>query len=405
MKNSFMIVGGNFVNKGAQAMTYVVVDELRKRFPECKVHMYSALDYRRNDKKQYCFEIYDDTLIRMSLGEQIKYMVVAIAKAILGRRNDLASFIAWHRNKKSYTAMIDISGYALFAAKNLRFAKIFLDNINVAHRNGISIFVLPQSFGPFDFKEEADEMNTMIRENMVYPQRIYAREMDGYLALIEKYNLQNVQKAVDIVLQNGGIDKANVFKFDQTAKLSDIEKGSVAVIPNMRNFDYSDKEVTLNVYIDFVKALLQAGRKVYLLRHADEDIIVCKWIKENFCDNEKVVWIKNDLNCLEYEEMVQKFDFLVASRFHSIVHAYKQGIPCIVMGWAVKYHELTGLFGQEKYLFDVRTEVESEKIHEAVKNMNQKYMNESQHILEELERIRQMNIFDEIKEIVEGINK
>ena len=37
MKN-ILIVGANFNNKGAQAMLFVTVDEIRKRFPDAKIY-------------------------------------------------------------------------------------------------------------------------------------------------------------------------------------------------------------------------------------------------------------------------------------------------------------------------------------------------------------------------------
>ena len=49
---------------------------------------------------------------------------------------------------------------------------------------------------------------------------------------------------------------------------------------------------------------------------------------------------------------LKQFQFIVASRFHAIVHAFKNGIPCIALGWATKYYDLMKQFGQEQYMLD-----------------------------------------------------
>ena len=62
---------------------------------------------------------------------------------------------------------------------------------------------------------------------------------------------------------------------------------------------------------------------------------------------------RNEFESGEYSLMVRQFDFIIASRFHSIVHAYKEGVPAIIFGWATKYQELAGHFDQSKFVFDI----------------------------------------------------
>ena len=70
-----------------------------------------------------------------------------------------------------------------------------------------------------------------------------------------------------------------------------------------------------------------------------------------FASSENVYFIEDDMNCLEYGGFVKQFDFIIASRFHAIVHAYKENVPAIILGWAVKYHELAKNLNQEKFVF------------------------------------------------------
>ena len=97
---------------------------------------------------------------------------------------------------------------------------------------------------------------------------------------------------------------------------------------------------------------------------------------------------------MEFNELVQHFRYLVASRFHSIVHAYKNGIPCIALGWATKYHDLLKHFGQEQYVFDVRSNTDTTSMLEAITRMNDSYVEESLKICKGLAAVQAENVFD-----------
>src|SRR5690554_7405042 len=162
----------------------------------------------------------------------------------------------------------------------------------------------------------------------------------------------------------------------------------------MKNFQHGDKEQVLRVYDMCINHLTNLGKTVYLVRNTLEDIKACKLIKERFSQDNKVILIENEFSCIEYENLVKKFDFIIASRYHSIIHAYKNGTPCIAIGWATKYHELLKTFKQEDYIFDVRKNMDTNSIVEAVDKMLEKYQEESDTILEILEEVQGENVFD-----------
>ena len=43
-----LITGGNLINKGAQAMTFIAVDEIKRRFPDREVVVISDVDAARS---------------------------------------------------------------------------------------------------------------------------------------------------------------------------------------------------------------------------------------------------------------------------------------------------------------------------------------------------------------------
>ena len=57
MRN-IIITGGELFNKGAQAMTFITVDEIRRRFPDHAIYLLSEMDLARpeTERKQYAFD-------------------------------------------------------------------------------------------------------------------------------------------------------------------------------------------------------------------------------------------------------------------------------------------------------------------------------------------------------------
>ena len=62
MKRNILITGGELFNKGAQSMTFITVNELKKRFPNHEILLSSSRDFKRDyeEKQQYNFKICHD---------------------------------------------------------------------------------------------------------------------------------------------------------------------------------------------------------------------------------------------------------------------------------------------------------------------------------------------------------
>ena len=121
-------------------------------------------------------------------------------------------------------------------------------------------------------------------------------------------------------------------------------------------------------------------------------------MKEAFLSNEAVILLDQDFSCLEFNELVKNFQYLVASRFHSIVHAFKNGVPCIALGWATKYYELLRLFDQEQYVMDVRGKIETDQIIALIEQMEAQYAYASASIRAKLADIQKQNVFDVLRQ-------
>lgn len=403
MKKNIIITGGQMYNKGAEAMVYLAVDQLKRKYPESNIVVLSSQDYKRpqEEKNKFNFEILprDSHMMialsngKMSLIDFIKYLKVIFRK----KRPYIKEMNRLQKIFSNTHMIVDISGFALSSQFSDRHSLSYLARIEIAKNYNIPMYIMPQSFGPFDYKDSQQNIKNKIRENLKYPKVVFAREKEGFELLQKEIGLtNNLRYSMDSVLLSKKIDFDNVFKVKPKIKEFKNISG-VAIVPNMKTFKHGEKEEILHSYKTIIDILLSKNKNVYIVRHSHEDIIACELIKELYKSNESVLLIKDDMSSLEFDDLVKQFDFIVGSRFHSIVHAYKNSIPSIAIGWATKYRELLKTFEQDDYLFDVRKGLNNNQIKSIILKMIDSYEIESETITEHLNLVQSSNPYSVIK--------
>lgn len=393
MRN-IIIAGGGLVNKGAQAMTLICICELKKRYPNHRMILL-AWDVSEASRKKHA--AYDLELLEIP---PMKFSGAA--------RNPILRALYSLRYGKHFTdtdeiyhntdLLVDISGYALGSNWNPKVCNDYLDNLEFALTYGIPVYLLPQSFGPFDYEgEEGKAIDARTRRLFPKIKMIFAREQEGYDALVFHYGLTNVELTRDMVLASRIEDYSPALRKQPDIRLPEIPGNSICLIPNVRTND-DGSGCSIKLYQAAIREALSQGLYVYLTYHSSQDKALCADLKAAFAENDRVILLNHDHSCMEFNELVKKFRFVVASRFHAIVHALKNCIPCIALGWAVKYIDLLNLFDQGAYMFDLRQTVEPEKICGAVVAMNENYAEESRKIRAILPELQKENVFDLIKE-------
>lgn len=395
MPKNIMIIGANFVNKGAQSMLFTTVDAIRREYPDSRI-IFAHGD--KCDLNSYNMDevFFSWDAVKMALGENIdnviwKLKIKNFIKKLIGREIQYTS-----RDLEELKSMIgnvdfivDISGFAMGSKWGAESVEEYTDNIKLAKKYDVPMILMPQSFGPFDFGEEQEKMDKLIREYMSYPIHVFARENDGALPLREKYGLNNVSQHVDLVLCSDSPVKENIYSKAVKTNIPKVAENSVGILPNMRGFDHGDRTKILAIFQKMVTVLLEKGKTVYLFRHSFEDLTACRWIKALFSDESRVVLWGNDFSCFEYDEVCRQFEFLIVGRFHGVVHAYRNNVPCIILGWAVKYHELSEVMGQMAYVFDITEPgVDPNKIIAAINDMDEHLQENKTIIKERLSRLR-----------------
>ncbi|OWA37845.1 hypothetical protein B9G55_07370 [Saccharibacillus sp. O16] len=345
-----LIVGGQMENKGAQAMTFTVINEIKKRYPEKEI-LVNCIDPDRG----YAFDI-------VKIGKKLKIEMLGGLFGTLGKLVPNANHVnvtraEMERIMKETEMIVDISGFALSSQFTIRHSVNYLVNIMLAKRYKIPMVLMPQSFGPFEYESKYKSIiMALIKKYITYPTYIYAREDEG-MQFLSRFTTHNLKRSMDLVLQGSGDYDLNVLFKPGAYKPNErvaVKENSAAIVPNVKTMKYGSREDLLRVYRKMTDHLLEKGMNVYLLRHSTEDLEICKGIKQHYTDDPRVILLENEYDCIEIHHILEQFQFVIASRYHSIVHAYKDGIPVLALGWATKYQELLGRFGQKEYMFDVR---------------------------------------------------
>ena len=391
-KKYILVTGGELRNKGAQAMSFITADEMAKRYPECEVILFSSGDYKRPDeeKNNYKFRI----LPFPGFGESISLCTGLLRGKYLKRENGKA-FAEYGDIFKNAVVFLDISGFALGSKWTYGRNISYMRRIRLAKHFNIPVYLMPQSFGPFEYEgKNAKKIHRTLRKYLPTAKLIMARENEGKKLLKDIYHLENVIKTPDLVLQNRAIDLNNVFHNPPPKKDIMISEHSVAIIPNSKNNVFGNVDKVIELYRKIADKLLAKDYSIYLIYHALEDLKICNRIKELFSDCEKVKVVVEELSCIDFDEIVGEFDFIIGSRYHSIVHAYRRAVPAVVLGWAVKYQELTDCLGQKQYCFSVTDENSYESILDKIEQMCDKRCEESQRIATGVSQIQKESVYD-----------
>ncbi len=408
MSVKVLITGANYNNKGAQSMLFITIDEIKKRIPDSEVYFGCATGDPKLSQvlfKQINFSR-EGRYIALGGGQALFNFAVAIAKALIfmvkGKKSNIWNFFDAKKYISDMDMIIDVSGFALGDKWSKRTNENFLNTIRLAKRHNIPIFIMPQSFGPFRYSEKLEYLHEEIKNLLAYPEVVYAREQEGYDFLTKDYGLTNVKLSRDLVLQNKEVELSHVFENTPKLNVPNLEtEGNVGVLPNNQCFVHGDEDMVLGHYKAIVDELLRHGKSVYLFRHSAKDLEYCKKIYELYEGVEQVHLLQDDFSCLEYEEFVKKFEFIICSRFHGIVHAYKNYVPAIALGWAVKYRELTGAVGQGEYIFDITDKAcKQEALVQAVSNMIANVEKEKETIKQHVVELQAENCFECLSEWV-----
>jgi colanic acid/amylovoran biosynthesis protein len=237
-------------------------------------------------------------------------------------------------------AVLDASGFAYADAFGARPAEYLLTRMQRNSRRGQKLILLPQAYGPFEDPEVARACRLLFERADL----MFARDPES-------------QQAANSLI---GEDKA-ILSPDFTIGLAadastdfQLPERYIAFVPNFRMLK-RENDPDGAAYISLVTGLLQRATDsemevIIVLHSSDEDVALANRVSAEV-PGARIV---THANPRSLKAVLGGAQAVIGSRFHALVSAMSQGVPCLGLGWAHKYAWLFHDFGADDFLIDVQ---------------------------------------------------
>lgn len=308
--------GVEFVNKGAELMLHAIMQKVKENIPKADFTMELTTHTPAEKLKEF-------SIFQKKRNAKAQFIPRFIRKRL-----------RWKLDKE-IQVVLDASGFAFGDQWGSTYAnKRIGSKISTWQKDGKKVILLPQAFGPFTNKELKVVMEKIIK----HADLIFSREKQSYQYLKGVSQKNNIFLAPDFT---------NLLKGKIPVNFSTTDK-QVAIIPNYKMIEKKvDGEQS---YISFLLAAITKIRilnlKPYFLIHEGKrDLEISKKVNSLLQTPLEVV---ADADPLMIKGIISTAYFIVSSRFHGIVSALSQGVPCISTSWSHKYEMLHQEYNYEE---------------------------------------------------------
>src|SRR5690606_6180172 len=211
--------------------------------------------------------------------------------------------------------VLDGSGFAFGDQWGANYARQRIANfLPLWKRNNAKVVLLPQAFGPFQ-DEELRKVMTKIIDGV---DLIFAREEQSFEYLQEINPTDKIQLAPDFTNLIKGYVPAD---FDRV-------HNRIAIVPNYKMIEQRlSEEGYLHFLCEVAKHLTGKGEKPFFLIHEGS--------RDRAIAEKANTLLEREINVVHYQDplaikgVIGQCDLIVCSRFHGVVSALSQAVPCI----------------------------------------------------------------------------
>ena len=317
----------SFNNLGAELMHDAIIRNVKSKYPNASFIAGKSLRKSPPEKLQ------EAGLLPYKINNSIK--------KILSKQLLKFQFEPWN-----YGLLINDNLDVVFDAGGFRFGDQWMHTTSknkklkayysVLKKKGAKIIFLPQAFGPFEKPASIEAIKIVFK----YADLIYAREKESFRHLNTIFpDSKKIKIAKDFTIDVSATEK------------NEIITNRICIIPNKRMLTHVVQEKTetyLNTLVEIISLLLRRDFEVFLMSFCDvEDLKVCHDIREKLDNN---IPIYSGLSGSEAKAIIKSCYVVYSSRYHGVVSALNQNVPCMTSSWSHKYEELLTGYQMEHYL-------------------------------------------------------
>ncbi|MGM0407607.1 MAG: polysaccharide pyruvyl transferase family protein [Bacteroidota bacterium] len=317
----------SFNNLGAELMHDAIIRAVKSKYPNASFIAGKSLRKSPPEKLQKA------GLLSHKINNSIK--------RILSKQLLKSKFEPWN-----YGLLLNDNIDVVFDAGGFRFGDQWMHNpsknkklktyYSTLKKRGAKIIFLPQAFGPFEKPASVEAINIVFK----YADLIYARDQESFHHLNAIFpDSKKIKIAKDFTIDVSAAEK------------NEIITNKICIIPNKRMLTHVVQENTetyLNTLVEIISLLLRRDFEVFLMSFCDvEDLKVCHDIREKLDNN---IPIYSGLSGSEAKAIIKSCYAVYSSRYHGVVSALNQNVPCMTSSWSHKYGELLAEYKMKRYL-------------------------------------------------------
>lgn len=321
---------------GRQSKT-VGIDSLAYLLPHPSMHSKSGGDNRTYGlvlKIRWAISAVRDLLIAYPLSKKAtrsfaaKFLSPDQKKTYEIYRNAKAAFVKGGGFLHAYEGLTDT--YKIY---------FFLYHINLALSMGIPVYIMPNSYGPFVSKSS----RKMVKKCLDKCQLVYSRESISQQVLRESCNVDSIlSRDLAMYLKKDYGFNAREYLVNKGITM---ENGRTVGI-TVRPYRFPGKPNPEELYSQYKKSvcnliywLIDNDYRPILIEHVfsenfhERDIICINEIAETIKRNGRHIDVFSDLalNCKQMKAVYAEMDYLVGTRFHSVIFALTEKVPVIAI--------------------------------------------------------------------------
>ncbi len=339
------IDGAETINKGGELMFYAVLRELSKRQISCNVFVNTNEDWDLSTV-QTTLPLKCRTVLRSPLLRKLH--LAGLCRRIFQLPPCFYRFLTCYYVPAEINTIFDVSGFhyadAWISTKSSW--ELHRDYLHQIKKQGVKYILLPQAFGPFENQYSKKTMQ-LVSESA---------------SLIIARDTTSKQYLTDL-----GVDLSKVLlypDFTQAAepvipkRFQNLVENKVGIIPNMRIVDKGNitKEKYVSQLGDIIRCIRKNNIDVFLLNNeSQKDLYLCRCIAENFDNTIPVI---TNLNALEAKGVISLAYAIISSRYHGVVNALNNAVPCLATSWSHKYELLFKDYSQTNCVLDTNSSSE-----------------------------------------------
>lgn len=302
-------------NRGAELMAVAISERLRMRYPECRIVVppeFGSISAAHAHGFSMTSEFSRNLINRVWW---------RVAPPNLKRRFGLV-------DPAQVDVVLDASGFSFSDQWGARSATALIRKMQNRVRRRQPLIMLPQAYGPFRDRTVASATRALLDRSSLACARDHT-------------SLRHIQN-LGTTAQTCLYPDFTMSVPPRQATLDLPERPYAAIVPNARMVD---KTAFSNEYLEFLALAVESLRNrrirpVFVVHDAHED---AQLLERDDRLRQVDRLTHEDPRVLKW--LLGQAHLVIGSRFHALVSALSQGVPCIGVGWSHKYAELFSDFG------------------------------------------------------------